>query len=165
MTQTGEGYLLLFEARTPGNILVIGALTSENGRQFTIYDDPLTSAGDLAGADPILVGSGESDSWNRGGVGSPMIFQRDNGYGLFYLGDGPQIALNGDGISLKLGYAFSTDGLHWQEHPNNPLLEILGETGRPYLGSVQVNDNQIFIYYAIRQGSGGVGVMAVEQIE
>ena len=166
LLQTDAGYLLLFEARTQGRARpAIGALTSENGRDFVIYDDPLTNENDLAGADPILVRSGESGSWNRDGVGSPMLFQQDDGYGLFYLGDGPSKSIEGSGVSLKIGYAFSTDGFHWQEHPDNPLIEILGESGRPYLGSIQVDDNQLFIYYAINDGSGGIGAMTVERIE
>lgn len=166
VTRTDNDYLLLFEARTQGTSApVIGALISADGLQFMSHDDPATSEGDLAGADPILVGSGESNSWNQGGVGSPMIFQQDGGYGLFYLGDGPRRALNGEGVSLKLGYAFSKDGVHWEEHPANPLFEILGQSGRPYLGSAQLSNDKFFIYYSIQGGANGIGVVSVERTD
>ena len=154
-------FWLFYEARPTGTIQsAIGALRSADGVRFEPYDDPATSE-DFSGADPLLTGSGESGSWNQSGAGSPMLFPPENGMGMFYLGDGARRARNGDGVSLKLGYAFSSDGINWVDHPGNPLFEIMGESGRPYLGSAIVDAKTFHIYYVLNEGAAGIGVIRV----
>jgi len=63
-------------------------------------------------------------SWDGRGVGFPMVISDAGTYRMWYRGRGFTFFGYGD----TLGYAESTDGVTWQKHAGNPVLEP-GEPG------------------------------------
>lgn len=71
------------------------------------------------------------------------ILHEDNTYHLWYTG-----YQSGEGAVKQLGYASSTDGLHWQRHPENPIyrdnwtedMMVLKVDGIYYMFAEGLND-------------------------
>ena len=71
-----------------------------------------------------------------------MLFE-DNAYHLWYTGYESE-----EGAMKKLGYASSSDGIHWQRHPDNPIygdawtedVMVLKVTDTYYMFAEGVND-------------------------
>ncbi len=62
----------------------------------------------------IVITHGPSGSWKNLGAMGPYVI-KDNGlYRMWYVGDGDH--------TLAIGYATSTDGIHWSDYPSNPVL-------------------------------------------
>lgn len=67
---------------------------------------------------PVFRGTGE-DTWDRKIRERGFILKEADGYHLWYTGfDGYD-----PGTFLKLGYAFSEDGFHWERSDANPVFE------------------------------------------
>ena len=90
-------------------------------------------------------------NWNTGGAFAPCVLFDDTLYRMWYMGY--------DGISIRIGYATSTDGLNWSPYENNPVLD-LGSPGSwdetwvlyPYVLS---NDSIFQMWYSGIQGEIG----------
>lgn len=68
-------------------------------------------------ANPVFTGTGE-DTWDRSIRERGYILRDADGYHLWYTG------YNTDRSDTKyLGYATSSDGLHWTRYPNNPVFD------------------------------------------
>ena len=61
---------------------------------------------------------GAPGEWDDGHVEYPMVIKTDSFYEMWYTGGhvGPYSGNN------KIGYAHSTDGIHWTKHSENPVL-------------------------------------------
>lgn len=69
--------------------------------------------------EPVLVGGG--DGFESLGVSHPnVVADPRGGYHLFYVGIGAD-------EELRMGHAYSTDGIVWERNPANPI--IVGEPG------------------------------------
>ena len=62
----------------------------------------------------IVINIGPSGSWKDLGVGRPSILKDGDTYKMWYIGDG--------GHTLTIGYATSSDGIHWTDYEANPVL-------------------------------------------
>ena len=89
---------------------------------------------------------GDSDSWESWHVQNPTVIYDGSTYKMWYEG------LND---TYRIGYATSSDGIHWQKYSGNPVLDIdesssweNGAVGHP---SVIFDNNQYIMFY---QGSG-----------
>jgi len=66
---------------------------------------------------PPVLGPGPAGSWDEEAVADPYVIRCRNIYYLYYLGQ------NRRGTQ-RIGVARSTDGVAWQKHMGNPLLDL-----------------------------------------
>jgi len=64
---------------------------------------------------PVL-DPGESGTWDDDYVCDPTVLFNGVEYQMWYAGH--------DGSNRRLGYASSTDGIVWEKHPDNPVLDL-----------------------------------------
>ena len=122
----------------------VGYATSVDGVNWAVYDDATTTDAPYAFSDPVLATS--TNAWDSGDVWAGTVSAYESGWLMLYHG-GQQNPRN---ESLGLGFARSTDGVHWQRHPANPVLVLEGEY--PQSPSMLVlDDNFALIYYSRRQ--------------
>jgi predicted GH43/DUF377 family glycosyl hydrolase len=138
--------LLGFDARHDDTIS-IGILRSQDGFDFELLSE-----------EPVLT-HGADDSWEADAVSAPMLFQTDSGYEMFYMGfirnsSGRYVGF--EGFNLWLGYAISEDGITWEKHADNPIMNIEQEQGTAYISAMKV-DETYYIYYVYGQGAFGIG--------
>jgi sucrose-6-phosphate hydrolase SacC (GH32 family) len=67
---------------------------------------------------PILSGMTTQQGWCRVTLYNPTVLKKDGLYRMWYLGNSSESRSN----DMDLGYAESEDGIHWTEHPGNPIL-------------------------------------------
>ncbi|MCK5328508.1 MAG: tandem-95 repeat protein, partial [Candidatus Latescibacteria bacterium] len=87
-----------------GTKLRIGYATSADGVDWTKH-----------ASNPVL-DAGASGAWDDAGVSSPSVLVDGSGYHMWYSGY--------DGITMRIGYATSTDGVDWTKHASNPVLDV-----------------------------------------
>ena len=62
----------------------------------------------------VILDVGLEDDWDEGHVSHPGVVFDGSTYHLWYVGD--------NGSQRAIGYARSTDGMLWEEYPDNPVL-------------------------------------------
>lgn len=68
--------------------------------------------------EPVLSAYETKQSWSKVVLYSPHVLFRDGKFRMWYLGTSTASRSS----DMVLGYAESTDGIRWKEHPNNPIL-------------------------------------------
>ena len=113
----GNSYQMWYSGlSTNDNKRRIGFATSFDGIVWQKYDDPNTTSSLFAHSDPV-VDVGVIGSWNSRGVWYPSVYFDGSMYHMWYTGQNDQ-----GYSSLRVGYASSPDGVHWTQHPDNPVL-------------------------------------------
>jgi hypothetical protein len=69
-------------------------------------------------ADPILSAHTTKQTWCQVVCYSPHVIEHDGKFRMWYLGTSIASRTN----DMAMGYAESQDGIHWTEHPANPIL-------------------------------------------
>lgn len=121
-----------------------GVAFSDDGIEWTMYDDASTTESPYVTSDPIMT-IGEEDSWNSAVLMASSVLQTEAGWEAFYLGS------NADNESLDnpnpfwLGYISSEDGIHWQESDANPLFQT--EQSRGVVFSLIQLDDTYLLYH------------------
>ena len=115
----------------------IGYATSSDGIVWEKY-----------AANPVL-DIGESGTWDDIHVYSSAVLFNGTEYQMWYTGDAGS-------YTERIGYATSFDGIVWEKHPNNPVLD-LGASGtwdddRVRIPTVLFNGTEYQMWYS---GSGG----------
>lgn len=118
----------------------IGYATSPDGIQWTKYVD-----------NPVLV-TGPEGSWDELHCFFPTVLIRDNVFHMWYLGR----AGGSDSNERKIGHATSSDGIHWEKDPQNPVLDR-GPEGSPdayYILALSAShDDSLFhLWYGANNG-------------
>lgn len=122
----------------------LGRATSKDGIHWTKYNDPATG-GAFADSDPVLTG-GSSGSWDAALAWGSSVQHTKNGWEMFYYGG---TNLNG-GPNIKIGYAYSTDGITWTKYPN-PVIGF--EDREAFFPSFMISaDSTYRVYYAVTFG-------------
>ncbi|MBI4548508.1 MAG: T9SS type A sorting domain-containing protein [Ignavibacteriae bacterium] len=101
-----DGYKMYYYSPVNG-VNKIGMAYSPDGHSWTKHP-----------GNPVLE-PGSQGSWDDAGVWAPMVLYENNGYKMWYQGtDGtvPEIGF------ASVGYATSSDGIHWTKHENNPVV-------------------------------------------
>lgn len=105
-----------------------------NGAEYKMwysgYDDSRTSRiGYATSVDGVnwekhpgnpIIDKGPADTWSQDSVAKPTVIFHRGEYMIWYSGHdrGPR------GKRYRIGYSTSADGISWQEHPDNPVLDI-----------------------------------------
>ena len=100
---------------TPTTENSIGYATSPDGISWKVYDNPATTTAPYDLSDPV-VKHGAPGEWDVTSALSPSVIKTHCGYEMWYAGE------NFSTGQQNLGYAFSTDGINWGKHPNNPVI-------------------------------------------
>lgn len=72
---------------------------------------------------PVLSRSATFPHWTGLAAADAFIMKDDDTLKMWYSGSGWLTATD-DCPHLRMGYAWSLDGISWNEHPNNPILDI-----------------------------------------
>jgi tetratricopeptide (TPR) repeat protein/predicted GH43/DUF377 family glycosyl hydrolase len=85
----------------------VGYAWSENGLSWTKLPEPVMEPG-------------KDNAWDAAGIKGASVYFDGTRYHMWYNGN--------DTISWigKIGYATSGDGIHWEKHPANPVLDVGG---------------------------------------
>lgn len=141
---TDSGYLLYYTGASTSNApfldLGIGmAISTDGGYSWKKYDDPATTAPPFANSDYILQ-PGPPGSWEYPSVSDVFVGKTDLGYEMFYTGN------------EALGYATSSDGIHWvKDSLNNPIWTLNNDPMASIFieaPSVVIHDSTYFMYYS-----------------
>jgi predicted GH43/DUF377 family glycosyl hydrolase len=103
-------YKMWYTGTTISFYYSIGYATSTDGITWTKYS-----------SDPVFA-HGTTGEWNDRAVSSPYVLKEDGIYKMWYTGR--NYATN----QHRIGYATSTDGINWVDHPSSPIIDI-GEPG------------------------------------
>ena len=95
---------------------MVGMAISPDGVTWTKYNDPATTEAPYAESDPVLAPS--DSGWDNTSVERPHVQHTPDGWVMLYRSGG-----TGGPINFGLGYALSSDGIHWNRSENNPVLQ------------------------------------------
>ncbi len=95
----------------------IGHATSPDGLTWTKHDP-----------NPVLPPGNQVQDWDAITVDKPTVIQDGSVYRMWYTGD--QVFTDSTADPWKIGYATSTDGIHWEKSEANPVLMPSGLEGR-----------------------------------
>jgi sucrose-6-phosphate hydrolase SacC (GH32 family) len=101
---------------SPTTESAVGYATSTDGITWTFYDDPATTSAPYQSSDPVLQ-HGKPGEWDAAAAIEPSVIRTKCGYEMWYIG-----GVQEEGTHQKLGYAFSSDGIHWTKYSKNPVL-------------------------------------------
>jgi hypothetical protein len=121
-----EGYIMYYASAGS-----IGMATSQDGKRWTKYNDPLTTETAFAKSDPVLKKTEAED---------PNVAQTAWGCAMVYLDR------NG------LNYATSLDGIHWMDAPDNPILTLPEK--QIWYSSFVIHNKLAFLFFEVGTGSG-----------
>lgn len=131
----GATYLMWYTGEN-GSRPAIGLAASTDGVNWTKY-----------AGNPILA-VGPSGAWDDEFVACPKVVKVGGMFHMFYDGNGSAPGTN----AARIGYAFSSDGMHWTKHEGNPL-PLIGNAsewdGQSLgTGAVVFQDNKFHLWYA-----------------
>lgn len=161
--QPPAGYVMYYDGMNQHGTSMIGRATSPDGIHWTKYNDPATTEALYAESDPVL--KPDPNSWDQKRVIDPNVQPTANGWQMMYLST--SCVKKFGSCEYALGQATSSDGIHWQKSPRNPVLT---NKNRPdwlatYLVTmVQEGDQQLlYMDYSGKQFSGTRVYLAVLQ--
>lgn len=141
-------YLMYYTGVDEDEILRIGMATSEDGINWTKYDDPQTTEAPFAESDPILAAfdhpeilSGKSEVWQ------PRVQLTPDGY-VMLLKNGGSFYDRG----AVLNFAYSEDGVDWAiEYSETPPVkgQVIDRGNAIWFADLLHNDNTYFVYSEI----------------
>jgi len=143
-------FVMYYDGTTGGDESV-GLAVSSDGVFWWGYND---------GVAPVLDSS--TAGWDSGYVGfGTVIRDSDNAFEFWYSGG----ELGADALNQGIGYAVSTDGIHWTKDANNPIFYIgdgaAWRSGRTY--TPMVIGNQMWFsgvdangHYAVGYAEGSI---------
>lgn len=88
----------------------VGMATSKDGINWKKYNDPVTSQHPFAESDPVMA-TGKEAEWDADLVLCCAVLNLPEGYGMYY-------------SCGALGFATSSDGIHWKKYHNNPVYSL-----------------------------------------
>jgi predicted GH43/DUF377 family glycosyl hydrolase len=105
---TEDGYRMYYVAESEplDYDMMCGLATSEDGIDWTKYDDPSTTEAPFAESDPVMQPS--RSGWDSLGVGC-SVMRTDKGWEMIFDGWSPS--------TTGHGYASSSDGINWSKYP------------------------------------------------
>ncbi len=114
--QNDDGYIMYYSGTDKAGKQQVGMATSNDGVQWTKYNDPSTTDVPYVESDLVLQ-SGAYGSWDANSVHQPRVLQGSQGRVMFYRG-----TKDTSGNTMALGIATSDDGIHWNKSSVNPVF-------------------------------------------
>jgi hypothetical protein len=112
---SGERYKMWYYGYNSAyDIPGIGYAISPDGITWTKHNDTATVGNPFAISDPVIK-LGAVGSWNGYNLGAPTVIKEDS-YRMWYAGDADASMVD------KIGFAYSDDGISWQDYNGNPVL-------------------------------------------
>ncbi|MBC8234231.1 IPT/TIG domain-containing protein, partial [bacterium] len=100
----GSEYHMWYQSHDGSYVWKIGYATSADGIVWEKHPNP-------------VLGPGPPGAWDDEYLGSPTVLFNGSEYQMWYSGiEGAYIA--------RTGYATSVDGIVWEKHPDNPVLDL-----------------------------------------
>ena len=109
VVNTGSSFMMWYSGENSQGIDNIGLATSSDGISWTRYSQ-----------NPVLA-IGASGQWDSGSVNEAWIMQQGGQFKMWYTGQ-TLSASTGNILSSAIGYATSSDGIHWTKYSGNPLI-------------------------------------------
>jgi hypothetical protein len=160
---TDTGYIMYYWAgdNFTSGTWYIGLATSQDGLNWTKYDDPTTTSPPFAESDPVLK-PGLSGQWDDGTLISCNVLKTAYGLEMFYTG----FSSGEHGI----GYATSNNGIIWnKDMDNNPIYSWVDDpyafnNGYPVveIPTIILNESNYFMYYDYGTNVGEIGMATAE---
>ncbi|MCC6690266.1 MAG: T9SS type A sorting domain-containing protein [Bacteroidia bacterium] len=72
---------------------------------------------------PVLTRSATFPDWNGLAAGDAIVMKDNDTLKMWYSGSG-WLSSTDDCSHIRIGYAWSLNGINWNEHPSNPVLDI-----------------------------------------
>jgi hypothetical protein len=109
MVSVGRGWACWYGGFTTDGDFGIGHATSGDGIRWTKHEP-----------NPVLPPGARPQEWDAITVDKPTVILDGTVYRMWYTGD--QVFTDSTADPWKIGYATSTDGIHWEKSPDNPVL-------------------------------------------
>jgi len=147
----GSSYMMWYSAADTTWQVKIGAATSPDGIHWTKYS-----------GNPVITG-GSIYSWEGFGVTTPTVLMRNGKYEMWYCGVSYYDFIAHNQIdTIKIGYATSTDGLHWTKYAQNPIMNTydppytIQDTNGPWAPSTiyRPAEGKYYMWYETGYGFG-----------
>lgn len=146
VVKTDDGYLMFYTGYQR-NQAMIGMATSPDGITWTKYDDPTTTEVPFAESDPVFMPN--EAGWDNTHVLQPRIVSSPDGLVMLYSG-APSV----NGSNMKLGYAISEDGIHW-ERVTEPIFDFTRVSGGQAIWFTEFLYHDGVYYLFFELGTGG----------
>jgi predicted GH43/DUF377 family glycosyl hydrolase len=142
--KTDTGYTMYYSGYGRNGEQQIGMATSPDGIHWAKYNDPATTGAPYTESDPVLK-SGNGGAWDSAMVHQPRVRPLGDGWVMFYRSEG--------GSDMALGYATSSDGIHWERYRANPILNAQAvKGGRTFwFTNVEYYDDTYFLYWEVEK--------------
>ncbi|MEP7293432.1 MAG: hypothetical protein ABI835_16730, partial [Chloroflexota bacterium] len=142
IVQTDDGYNMYYTGYN--NIGIgsgkIGLATSTDGITWTKYDDPATTDAPYAESDPVLFPPEGIDDVNQ----AMVEITPEDGWTMIFR----QVDFSGTRPDMRLNYAFSDDGIHWNITSSAPFWNggtVPGSQGFWYT-AMEHHDDTYYVY-------------------
>ncbi len=116
----GTTYFMYFSGVSADYRVRIGLATSSDGIHWTKYP-----------ANPVLTEGGLLD-WDGFSVGTPTVRFHNGRFEMWYCGVSNFDLLDNKVDTIKVGYAYSYDGIHWTKDTANPILHTYSSPYTPF---------------------------------
>lgn len=162
VVKTDDGYLMVYggdSKRHRSEPRAIGVATSDDGINWTKYDDPATTENPYAHSDPVLTRT--VDTWEDANIGEPHVQVYGDGYIMLY---GTVQTDN----ERAFGLAYSDDGIHWQRDPRNPVLiqSDITVPGFMHTGRISCEQDDCFLLVElVNLAAGGSHLWRADSLE
>lgn len=133
-------YYFGFNGRTHADFAV-GRATSQDGVNFTKYNDPDTIDSKYMDTDPVFR---ESTGWDKE-VMLMSVRLHESGWEMFYTG----LEDSWRNVPGNIGYATSDDGITWQRYGDVPILTLGEEDVGIWWPCAIVVDGTYYLYFNI----------------
>lgn len=134
--------------RKDGN-LILFFVKRTDGSGYSIHTAHLSLTGELEQeySQPVL-SPGMQDSWDGFEVTTPRIFQHHNTFYMLFAGVSQK---SNQDIPCGFGLARSSDLIHWQKYPHNPVFELgtpgSWDDGAVWFGTVFEWQENLYLVY------------------
>ncbi|MBN2500166.1 MAG: hypothetical protein JXB38_05315, partial [Anaerolineales bacterium] len=115
--KTTDGYIMYYFGYSQNGDSAVGMAASIDGVAWRKYDNPETTAAPYLNSDPIL--SNNTPGWENVNPRIVRVLQfGQNNWIMAFLGSA------GENERNAIGYATSSDGIHWIPAEENPVITI-----------------------------------------
>lgn len=147
----GSTFMMWYSGEDNRQVDNIGLATSKDGMSWSRYSH-----------NPVLKTDFYSQwgQWDDGSVAEAWVIQEGGQYKMWYSGQHFNASTGSNNPTYSIGYATSTDGIHWTKYPTNPIFT----PGAPGAWDDKLVNNPIvitigssYVMYYNAVGEQGVG--------